>query len=787
MAYTLPQVIVRQLFVQRLSEVVQPFYPCIIGPHWKLIRYGTETSDDTFLATYDGTEQTVAWPGHTAAGYGAVDEDYVQVDAVDALLRYYRNSSGDADEIHDRGNHVIWSDTIIWKDYGSWTRQAGRDPTIDVAVGDWVKLEYGDYELLTQVLGFVYDTVASSVGTATEADGNSGTGMTVTSGGTYTGAADTTYIVTIAVDGSDYTLTVRTTTGLDSSGPHTYTLGTNQSIGNYGVTININGTPADGDIYLVPATAESNGAIHGLTLANTIPVPLRHRSSSSSSSSSLGPIPGSMYETDLQVSLYIKDDVTVVYKKLDSPGDYNYEIDQTNGITLNASITSLHSRTGTTYLPMESASCYVTYRVIDLTYAYAVDSLETSSDVETTLGSIEPDSELPYAVYKSLQNSNGSAVKFLALQSNDATGWNAAVDILSNEDEVYYLVPLTQTVANLTIVKTHVDAMRAAGVNKWRRMFISRELPDYFSVTTGMATVTDQGGSNILVTVPLGGLIAAAVRSGDIFRCNYETDAWGDTSYESYTIDEVVDDDTMTLSSGPSSPVPIPATFQIYRDKTKAEEATQIATYSSSYADQVVCNVWPDEATDDNGETVAGYHLAAAIAGFKSSVVPHQPITNFLIEGFSAVPKASAYFSRTQLDTIAEGGTLIVDMETDGASPFIRHQLTTDYTSVETRELSVVVNVDGISYAIANTLDRFKGRINITDQNIEMVRATIEGAIDAYSALYLTNDAGSAVLSYEITEIGRNEILRDHLEADCDVQVPAPMNVLDITLRIETG
>jgi hypothetical protein len=48
-----------------------------------------------------------------------------------------------------------------------------------------------------------------------------------------------------------------------------------------------------------------------------------------------------------------------------------------------------------------------------------------------------------------------------------------------------------------------------------------------------------------------------------------------------------------------------------------------------------------------------GYHLCAALAGLRSGVLPHQPLTNLEIVGFSDVPRTTSKFNKPQLDAMA--------------------------------------------------------------------------------------------------------------------------------------
>ena len=104
--------------------------------------------------------------------------------------------------------------------------------------------------------------------------------------------------------------------------------------------------------------------------------------------------------------------------------------------------------------------------------------------------------------------------------------------------------------------------------------------------------------------------------------------------------------------------------------------------------------------------------MVGALIGAKG---PADPLTNTNVPGFTGVKHSSGYFTRRQLNRIAGGGNLILAQDASGAPIYIRHQLTTDTSTIEKREISVTTALDYVAEVYRTTLGPQIGRVNITD------------------------------------------------------------------------
>ena len=173
---------------------------------------------------------------------------------------------------------------------------------------------------------------------------------------------------------------------------------------------------------------------------------------------------------------------------------------------------------------------------------------------------------------------------------------------------------------------------------------------------------------------------------------------------------------------------------------------------------------------------IPGAFWCAAAAGQVSGNPPQQGHTNLPIAGSITKTKyVTDYFSQTNLNTMAAGGTYIIHQSSPSAAPSCRHQLSTDMSSVETRELSITKTVDFVSKFIRNGLSPYIGRNNITSQFLALIKMTLDGMKS-----YLIREG--IVTDLTIVGVEQSTTERDTLLVTISIGVPYPCNYIKITL-----
>lgn len=603
-------------------------------------------------------------------------------------------------------------------------------------------------------------------------------------GDNYTGTADTTYVVTVirggdVLDSAQPVLSVSTTNGVDSGAPITVgAVSTAYAVGNYGATITFTvGTGSlrlrKGDQYYIPVTAAGKGAYRTLVLDKNLDPALQSTSTQS---------------IDLTLSLCI-----VSNQILTSTNNYVTSYTQnSSGVTLTGGITLFNSnwRSGATALPLIGADVYVHWRELIQDHSDAVYSCDTLGDLPTTITTpIDPDNPLGYAADKALINANGTSIRFVTVATNDQTGYLNALDKIETREDCYFIVPLTTDSTVLDDIVGHVDAMSTPTVGRWRVAILSSPetnpttIVKYESDNSTLVAATTSAKVVTLTNTSTTSFITAGVKAGDNFRINFGTDQSGAATYDSFVVDTVDSAQQLTLTVAPSPAIGTAQPIEIWRTLNTQGLADQISANCGIYGRSRVWDIQPSRIKS-GGVEVDGIYLASAVAGLKSGVVPHQGLTNLPILGFDNADKIVKRFNLTQTDQLANAGVWVVTHDLKTGQVYTRQQITTDPTDVNTREASVVTNVDSISFYFKNLLKKFIGRSNVTPSLTALIETEIEAGISYLKSAGFAENIGGQLIDATLNSIAPHPTLKDRLVVTLTLQIPYPLNILVVNLII---
>lgn len=226
--------------------------------------------------------------------------------------------------------------------------------------------------------------------------------------------------------------------------------------------------------------------------------------------------------------------------------------------------------------------------------------------------------------------------------------------------------------------------------------------------------------------------------------------------------------------------------YRIIRVLSKTEQAEAIAGYASSFASRRLVSTWPDVlAVSVNSEAVKvpGYFAGAVLAGMTAGLPSQAGFTHLTVAGFVGRENSDDRFSDTQLDTIAGGGNLVFTQPVADAALEIRHQLTTDVSTIFFQEFSVTKNVDLISRFFRVLYKPFIGPYNITDGLFDLLKTRGEGGIEFLKAQRAPR-VGAPLRGGQLQRIEESENEPDSVEVDIGISVPLPLNNLRIRLLI---
>jgi len=635
----------------------------------------------------------------------------------------------------------------------------------------------------------------------------------VTEGGDYDSSADTTYIVDIirggSVDGSvKPQFKVSTVNGSDLGGPITVTgASTDFDVGTKGVLIQFDTLALrKGDRYYIAATGTQEGPMRTLELGHNLATSIASGS-------------------EVDVTLFIRKPLLEITRnRLGFAPEVNWETSETE-ITIKSGIVAYDETWTDGGVPQalevysESTKKYgvfyveARYWLSDL--CNEVNAINDVGDINVMIsGALHPDNPLKWGVFKALENANGQDVKFTAVCNPDEdTAWADVLSRLLGRDDVYGLVPLTRRRTVLDLYATHVKQQSSPEQGLWRVLWTNLEgvpevpvlhagstVPGHTVATTSDGEValavieddSDTSGSQytrVRFTGDNVSLIELGVRAGDIVRCLYTSDGFGNEEYSEFVVDAVQSEDQLRLIAGPDSPVSVAAKVEIWRTLTATEEADVLAVNAGSWGEPTVRATWPD-LIESSGTVQEGYFLNCSLAGLCSGVLPHQGLTHLEIVGFTAVPRTTAKFNRDQLDRMALGGVWIVTQDltgtdTDIGQIYTRHAVTTGgYSDINRREEMLIRNLDSISYRFKEHYKPFIGITNVTPLNQARIDLETGNLIRVLQTEAETPNLGGQLISAEIAELRPHATFKDRYIIKINAVLPYSLNNVVLSLMI---
>lgn len=400
------------------------------------------------------------------------------------------------------------------------------------------------------------------------------------------------------------------------------------------------------------------------------------------------------------------------------------------------------------------------------------------SEIETKLGTIHPDNEVAYAAFLAAQITD-NPFYVTCVEADTSEAHFVAAEFLETR-EVYALAILSQDPEVHQLWNAHVTAQSDPESKHERICFINMERfvkEVVYSGLTGETTTTtkfeDSGAT----------FVTDGVKAGDHVIPTSGSNLAG----ESARILRVESETELTLVSPGLTSGETGLAYDIETDPlSKTEQAEYIAAYSNGFSNRRVINIWPSayetSYTDWDGTVIEdaelpGYFFCAQVAAQVTEFEPQVPHTNQPLLDVTNVLYSNRYFSPTQLNIIAGGGTYIIAQDEENVAPYCRHQLTTDVSSIEKRELSITEVVDYYSKRMRATLRVLVGRNVITEEFLNTVNSYADGVNSAEI------DAGH-IIGGRVVLVEQNSTAPDTVNVDSDIDVPYPCNYIRVRVLV---
>jgi len=415
---------------------------------------------------------------------------------------------------------------------------------------------------------------------------------------------------------------------------------------------------------------------------------------------------------------------------------------------------------------LPEGNIYLTYRAF---YANknVYREITSEDDITDYIGGRDVLNPLGYAVGVALDNAVTSVYAF-GVSTDDATGHSEARDELELH-EPYAIVPLTTGETIKQAYKTHAVNMSLPANKKERIICLGAQGIDWYTdvLVSQTGNIVDNGDGTATVTCT-----DSSPQVGQYVNVSAPARVVGRyliTSKDGTNL-VITQDIGATVSS---------VNYKVERSTTKTEKRDAAAAYATAFGTKRVVCVFPPVLSDGTNSLTSMYG-AAAIAGTVSGISPQVPLSNTSISGFTGRTYSNDYFTETNLDYIAGGGNLILVQETDGAALIIRHQLTTDVTSLDTRELSRVKNTDFVAKFLRSVVKNYLGKYNVTDELLNVLKLAFDGAF-TYLRRQRAPRAGGIIRFGRLTSISAAS---DTVTAVIEVGIGYPFNVAVINLYV---
>jgi hypothetical protein len=208
---------------------------------------------------------------------------------------------------------------------------------------------------------------------------------------------------------------------------------------------------------------------------------------------------------------------------------------------------------------------------------------------------------------------------------------------------------------------------------------------------------------------------------------------------------------------------------------------TAIGGYASSKSNRRIIVPYPDQATMllDDGiyHTLGAPFIAAAIAGLQAAMPVQQSLTRARIGIFNELKGFN--MTRTQKNTLAANGVMVLEQPFGpGTDIIIRHGLTTDMSSVQAKENSILAVEDFCAKYLRSIADKYIGQYNITPDTISRIKGSLSTAI-----AQLINDG--VIVDGKVQSLAQDVDNPDTLLISVRIQPPYPCNYINITLYVD--
>lgn len=444
-----------------------------------------------------------------------------------------------------------------------------------------------------------------------------------------------------------------------------------------------------------------------------------------------------------------------------------------------------------------SATVYLSYRALRRDIANDFLTITSQSNAEAKIGKVNINNPMSVAASLIASAVSDMSYRILPIETDDANGYRQALDILSTNEDIYVIVPLTNDKDVISAYASHCTTLSEPEKSKWRIVYASQEMPStkvmveindgqlvkgstdtecYIKDTANGMFVTNNARVTDFVDIYNASnsyqysLQIIEVLNESVVTCS--TTKWMRTS-EGYSELE----DKVTVASQEA------VKYEVVRVLDTQGVADAISGIADSFKNKRLRLVYPDTIMlniNSVSEMVPSYYLCVTLGAMRAGYPPHQGFSTIGLSGISRVLRANNMFSDDQLADMAGNGVFWVVQDTPEELPYVLYQTTTDNTQLETAEDSCVAVVDYASRYLKINLKNVLGRYNVNTISVNYVKTVINSVLDdmtSTSYQYI----GPILTGAELISV---ETEGDKIKPTVHIEIPYPVNGVDVTLQV---
>jgi hypothetical protein len=475
-------------------------------------------------------------------------------------------------------------------------------------------------------------------------------------------------------------------------------------------------------------------------------------------------------------------DTNSVYADLVSPLGTRTLLTPGNGLTVTSSTVTISANAA-----CSGQSLYIGYRALrsDMSNVY---TYESATEIENDFGDTSSFNPQGLGLMTALENANTSVVSY-AISTDGYTGIVAsglsesvvhanAMEALSTF-EVYTIAPMTTNTSILGSWKSHVDTLSVPTAKHERILFSAPKIAwsdggvNPYSSTVKAATATAIANN------------ASAISDSRVFSVFPDTAFVQETRHIS-TLSPTYIANMYTVGLGFSTSA---AAYAYLAQNVTFPSSVSIPTQFSGQqvfaGDQITSALYVALVAYANltgnvefAVTVpvpSSVLATSAIVGQIAGKAPQAPLTNVAVGGIDHMMFGSDIMNETNLNTIASGGVYILKQAKITSPIVCRHQLSTNMSSVQSRELSVTTALDYSAKFYRNTVGVFIGKYVINASSLRMVSIALKAASDVLKKQGTVNSA-------TVASVIQDPNSSDTVDATVNLGLAYPLNYINLYL-----